>query len=65
MLFGRLRSPYQRLAAEVRDTRPQPLARRGHSARQLLSLVVLPLRVDGILDDYADLDRLDREELDE
>jgi hypothetical protein len=65
MLFGRLLAPYQRLAAEVRGTRPPPLARRGHPARRLLSLVVLPLRVDGIMDDYAELDRLDREELDE
>jgi hypothetical protein len=65
MLFGRLRSPDQHLAGEVRRLRPPSLARRGHSARRLLSLVVSPLRIDGIMDDYAGLDRLDREELDE
>jgi hypothetical protein len=65
MLFDRLRSPYHRFAAELRGSRLSPLTHRGHSARRLLSLVVLPLRVDGIMDDYAGLDRLDRDELDE
>jgi hypothetical protein len=64
MLFARLREPYQRLAAEFRGMRPQRPAFRGDPARRLLSLVA-PLRVDGILEDYAGLDRLDREELDE
>jgi len=64
MLLGRLRAPYERLAAEFRVLRPTPLARRGDSARRLLSLVT-PLRVDGVMDDYAGLDRLDREDLDE
>jgi hypothetical protein len=63
VLFDRLRSPYHRFVTEFRGNRPPPLAHRGHSARRLLSLVVSPLRVDGIMDDYAGLDRLDRDEL--
>ena len=64
MLFARLREPYQRLAAEFRGLRPQRRALRGNPAHRLLSLVA-PLRVDGIIDDYAGLDRLDCEELDD
>jgi hypothetical protein len=64
MLFGLLREPYQRLAAEFRGLRPPSRRLRAESARRLLSIVA-PLRVDGIIDPYAGLDRLDRAELDE
>jgi len=67
MLFGRLRVPYERLAAEPRENarsahRPAmgPARPRGDSPRRTLSL--LPAGLD---DDFAGLDRLDREELDE
>ena len=64
MLFGRLRVPYERLAAEprsgLRGARMQN-APRGDSPRRALALVTT--RVDD--DDYVGLDRLDREELDE
>ena len=67
MLFGRLRVPYERLAAEPRENarsahRPTlgPVGPRGDSPRRTLSLVAT-----GLDEDYAGLDRLDREELDE
>ena len=65
-MFGRLRVPYQRLAAEPRETAraarrgtTSPIRSRGDSPRRTLSLLAAGL------DEYAGLDRLDREELDE
>jgi hypothetical protein len=65
MLFGRLRSPYSRVAAEIRGLRALPPPSRGESARLRVSLVPSPPFADRGRDDYAGLDRLDREELDE
>jgi hypothetical protein len=71
MLFGRLRVPFERLAAEPRE-RPRsahraahaPAGARGDSPRRRpISLVPPP--VEAVDDDYVGLDRLDREELDE
>jgi len=70
MLFGRLRVPFERLAAEPRE-RPRsahraahhaPVGARGDSPRRPISLVPPPLDAR---EDYVGLDRLDREELDE
>jgi hypothetical protein len=69
MLFGRLRVPFERLAAEPRESarsaRRAALVQgpRGDSPRRPLSVV--PASVDGGDDAYVGLDRLDREELDE
>jgi hypothetical protein len=67
MLFGRLRVPYERLAAEPRESARSglraafaPTGPRGDSPRRSLSL--LPAGLD---EEYAGLDHLDREELDE
>jgi hypothetical protein len=73
MLFGRLRVPFERLAAEPRE-RPRSAHRaahgsvgsagaRGDSPRRPISLVPPPTETRD--DDFAGLDRLDREELDE
>jgi hypothetical protein len=69
MLFGRLRVPFERLAAEPRESarsahraatlRPP----RGDSPRRPVSLVIPP--VAALEDAYLGLDRLDRAELDE
>jgi hypothetical protein len=71
MLFGRHRTPFERvLAREPRDrfesgfhdvavTAPEGQSVRGDSPRRPLSLVPPPA------DEFEGLDRLDREELDE
>ena len=73
MLFGRLRVPFERLAAEPRE-RPRSAHRAAHGSvgptgargdsprRRPISLVPPPLDAR---EDYVGLDRLDREELDE
>jgi len=69
MLFGRLRVPFERLAAEPRESarsafRPTAaVGPRGDSPRRPVSLVPPP--VAALEGEYAGLDRLDREELDE
>jgi hypothetical protein len=69
MLFGRLRVPFERLAAEPRESarsahRAATASRpRGDSPRRPISLV--PPTVALPDDEYVGLDRLDREELDE
>jgi hypothetical protein len=70
MLFGRLRVPLERaLAPEPRDRYESGFhvladlaGARGEPPQPLLSLVPAPLGAD---DEFAGLDRLDREELDE
>ena len=62
MLFGRLRVPFERLAAEPRVRsllRVAPVPRGDSPRRTLLGVTV---HTD---DDYVGLDHLDREELDE
>jgi hypothetical protein len=73
MLFGRLRVPFERLAAESRESTRSArraahgsvgsVGSRGDSPRRPISLV--PPTAEGRADDYTGLDRLDREELDE
>lgn len=68
MLFGRHRTPFERvLAREPRDRFESGLhdvrAARGDSPRRPLSLVTPPPAKDE--DEFEGLDRLDREELDE
>jgi hypothetical protein len=70
MLFGRLRVPFERLAAESRESTRSArraahasVGARGDSPRRPISLVPPP--AEARADDYTGLDRLDREELDE
>lgn len=67
MLFGRHRTPFERvIAREPRDRFESGLydvrSVRGDSPRRPLSLVPSPLDAE---DEFEGLDRLDREELDE
>jgi hypothetical protein len=69
MFFGRLRVPFERLAAEPRERARSALRAahaslgpRGDSPRRPISPVSPP--VDAC-EDYVGLDHLDREELDE
>jgi hypothetical protein len=66
MLFGRLRVPLEREPSRDEDTRSKSGVHvvpptRGETPRRPLSLVPPPERED----EYAGLDRLDRDELDE
>ena len=70
MLFGRLRVPFERLAAEPRESARSALRAntaavrsRGDSPRRPVSLAPPP--VTAREEDYVGLERLDREELDE
>jgi hypothetical protein len=69
MLFGRLRVPFERLAAEPRESARSARRAttvqgpRGDSPRRPVSLAPPP--AEPLEDAYVGLDRLDREELDE